>query len=247
MSLKQEQPQEQLQEHITFTYTNLRIGIAGLAIVLPFLLWIVGYLRSNLPLQESMSAYYHSGGGTTRDVFVGILCAVGVFLYLYKGYTNYENYALNLAGVSVVGVALFPMEWGCGNSCSKFSLHGTFAILFFLSIAYVCIFRASDTLKLIKNDNIRSFYSRIYPLMGIGMIVFPIITVLLTLVLQPTSEARSTVFFVEAVAIFIFASYWIFKSREIDLTHSEELASEGKLKITSPRLFRKASVQTTID
>lgn len=141
-----------LQRHITATYINLRIGVAALAIILPLVLWIGGRLLFDLPLQASMSAYYHAGDGAMRDVFVGVLIAVGAFLYLYKGFTILENTALNLAGLLLVGVALFPMDWNCGNACGGLSLHGTFAILFFLSIAYVCIFRASDTLDLIEDE-----------------------------------------------------------------------------------------------
>jgi hypothetical protein len=218
-----------LQKHISATYLTLRIGIAVLAIALPFVLWIGGHLRAALPLQESMSAYYHSGGGVMRDEFVGILFAVGAFLYLYKGFTTLENYALNFAGVFVVGVALVPMEWDCGDSCSRLSVHGTFAVLFFLCISYVCIFRASDTLGLMPDQTNVKHYKNAYKLLGLGMIASPAIAVLLTLILQPHSEARSTIFFVEAVGVLIFASYWILKSREIALSNSEQSAIEGTL------------------
>jgi hypothetical protein len=80
-----------LQAHITASYTTLRIGMGVLAIVLPFLLWIAGHLLADLPLQGSMSAYYHAGGGAVRDGFVGALFAIGVFLMLYKGFTAFEN------------------------------------------------------------------------------------------------------------------------------------------------------------
>ena len=218
-----------LKDHIAATYRTVRIGAAVLAIALPFVLWIGGHILADLPLQQSMSAYYHGGGGAMRDEFVGILFTVGAFLILYKGYTNLENYALNLAGVFLVGVAVFPMEWECDNSCSRFSLHGIFAVLFFLLIAYVCLFRASDTLGLIPDQAQVNRYKRAYTLMGLGMVASPAVAVLLSFVLQPHSDARSTIFFVEAVGVFIFGSYWILKSPEIARTKSERCASEGKL------------------
>ena len=49
---------------------------------------------------------------------VGILFVVAAFLYLYKGFTPFENYALNVAGVCALGVALVPMPWNrpqCSN------------------------------------------------------------------------------------------------------------------------------------
>ncbi|HYX15108.1 MAG TPA: DUF998 domain-containing protein [Nostoc sp.] len=220
-----------LQDHILAAYTNLRIGIGGLALILPFSLWAVGHSRSNLQLQDSISAYYHSGGGTTRDLFVGILCAIGAFLCLYKGYSLLEDWALNGAGIFLVGVALFPMEWNCDTSCSKWSLHGTFAILFFLSIAYVCICLASDTLTpdLMKKEYDRKKYGRIYKLLGLAMIAIPLITLLLTLIIPPGSGVRATIFWVETSGVVVFAVYWIVKSYEIYVTGTGKLAIEGKL------------------
>lgn len=235
-----------LREHMYAAYIALRVGIAVLAIALPFILWIGGYILAEMPLQASMSAYYHSGGGAMRDVFVGILFAVGVFLYLYKGFTTLENRALNLAGMFVVGVALVPMEWECGDSCSTFTLHGTLAILFFLSIAYVCIFRASDTLSLISDEPKAKRYKNTYRLLGLAMIASPAIAFLLKLVLQPHSEAASTIFFVEATGIFVFASYWIVKSREIALTNSEQSAIKGRL-TTRPYRIADAFKQIPVE
>ena len=90
---------EQLQKHITGTYTSLRWGLVAIAVTLPLILWIGGYLRQGLPLQGSMSAYYHN---SMRDVFVGALFGISACLYFYKGYSLWENRALNLAGISTV-------------------------------------------------------------------------------------------------------------------------------------------------
>lgn len=219
----------ELKEHVLATYLSLRRGIAWVAIVFPVLLWVGGVLRADLPLQQSMSAYYHAGGGAMRDVFIGVLVAVGAALFLYRGFTKLENIALDLAGVFIVGVAMFPMEWECAGPCRAVSWHGVFAVLFFLCIAYVCIFRASDTLSLIKDADRARRFRRGYRLMGLAMIASPAVAVLLTLFLQPRSEARSTIFFVEAVGVLVFAVYWMVKSREIELSDADQSAVEAKL------------------
>lgn len=85
-----------LRSHISATYYTLRKGLAVLALALPWVLWIGGHIFSDLPLQASMSAYYHAGGGVMRDAFVGIMFAVSFFLVLYKGFTYFENHAFNL-------------------------------------------------------------------------------------------------------------------------------------------------------
>lgn len=73
--------QEELHDHIFKTYTNLRIGIGVIALAFPLILWWAGLAISDIPLQGSMSHYYHT---PMRPVFVGVLFAIGVFLYLYR-------------------------------------------------------------------------------------------------------------------------------------------------------------------
>src|SRR5258705_1028077 len=157
-----------LQEHILGTYFDLRRGIALFGFALPVLLAGVGWILG-IPIQGSISAYYHATAiavscrvtatalpaGTLRNEFVGILIAVGAFLFLYRGFSRSENIALNLAGIFSVVVALVPTTWPtCGPD--RITVHGTAAVFFFLSIAYVCLFRARDTLSLIEDPNRRA-------------------------------------------------------------------------------------------
>jgi hypothetical protein len=206
------------------------MGMAIIAVVFPALLGLGGYLFEGLSLRGSMSAYYHSN--VMRDVFVGVLFAIGLFLYLYKGFGKLENYALNLAGIFAVGVAIFPMEWECGTDCKLITLHGVCAVLFFICIAYVCLFRASDTLDLVKDQIKEKRYRKIYKGLGIGMLLSPAIAVIMSLVLQYRAAERSTVFFVEAVAVWIFAIYWLTKSQELSSTDAEQLALDRKIETT---------------
>jgi hypothetical protein len=231
-----------IEEHIIETYSVLRRGIGYLAIALPIILAVGGFLLYKLPLQDSISAYYHAfvpttqppglfdvaGNGTMRNWFVGILWAIGVFLVLYRGYGRRENTALNIAGVLLVIVAMFPMDWICGTSCPKVSIHGVAAILFFLAIGYVCIFRSVDTLPLIQDVNTRAFYSRWYRTIGLVMWVFPLVVAVLEFFkLRPFGT--HTIFFIEAAGIWTFAAYWLLKSREIDRSNADEAAANGNL------------------
>jgi hypothetical protein len=63
-----------LDQHALATYFTLRRGVALIAIAFPLWLWIGGKLYAGLPLQNSMSAYYHAAldGKSMRDWFVGI-------------------------------------------------------------------------------------------------------------------------------------------------------------------------------
>ena len=100
---------ENLQKHVFSTYTHLRIGMITIAFLFPLLL-VVGGLWHGVEWQDSMSAYYHATVGATappmRVWFIGLLYALGVFLFLYKGFSKLENWCLSFAGIFAVGVGL---------------------------------------------------------------------------------------------------------------------------------------------
>lgn len=221
----------ELQKHMSGTYFSLRMGMGLLAFALPLLLGLGGWLYESEPLRCSMSAYYHSPA--MRDLFVGSLVASGMLLYLYKGFSRQENWALNLGGALAVGIAMVPTGPHCGESSGPFTLHGTFAVLFFLSIAYVCIFRASDTLSLVRDAEKAARFRTSYRVFGALMVVSPMIAAALAFALQAGRRGSSLVFFVETLAVFTFAAYWLTKSRELSATEAERLALEGKLQPAS--------------
>ena len=65
------------------SYLIMRALVGALGIALPFALVLIdgwGFDGHPFP-RTSLSAYYYSG---TRELFVGALCAIGVFLITYK-------------------------------------------------------------------------------------------------------------------------------------------------------------------
>ncbi len=214
---------KQLRNTILLAHVYLRIGIGMIALLFPLLLWLGGSIRSHTALQNSMSACYHK---SIRDLFVGILFALGSFLYLYKGFSRKENYALNCAGVLAVGIAVFPMDKPGGNDDTTFTapyMHTVCAIVFFLVISYVYIFRTADTLYLIQYRNHAVLFSLLYKIIGVCMIVFPCVAALLTYTQRHhfTSDNRPTIFAVELAATWIFSVYWLLKSVEIHITQAD--------------------------
>src|SRR5688572_10134890 len=123
-----------LQQHMASTYLNLRIGIAVIGAALPLLLWLGGAAGGEQHLLGSMSAYYYTH---MRDLFVGSLVSIGVFLYLYKGFSTKENWALNLGGALAVGIAMVATSIPGGALTLESRIHRIFSIAFFLCIAYV--------------------------------------------------------------------------------------------------------------
>jgi len=100
---------DELQKSILSTYFTLRMGIVVLSMMLPLILYFGGIWWGGIHnLATSISAYYGENGGTMRNWFVGILWTVGSFLYLYKGFSDFENVLLNFAGGFAVGIAMVP-------------------------------------------------------------------------------------------------------------------------------------------
>jgi hypothetical protein len=240
---------QELSDHISATYVALRRTLVVVAIFLPLVLSIGGYWIAREPLQSSMSSYYWGSDGAMRNWFVGCLFSAGALLYVYKGYTPLEDIALKLAGIMAALVALFPaakpIQDGNENAGGNpFSLHGIFAVSFFVFITYVCVFQASATLRLIDNVNRRKWYSRTYKTMGVAMLVSPIVAFLFTSVF---SLGDYRVFFVESFGVWVFAAYWALKSWEIHATQADEIIETRKILTTKPDgladIFRQASVR----
>jgi len=94
------------------------IGYIGL--VLPFLLIVLAVTRDGVERWrrlESISAYYYTGAVAA---FVGMLVALGLFLFTYRGYANKYRWADQVAAKTAAGaallVALFPTKAPLGVS-----------------------------------------------------------------------------------------------------------------------------------
>jgi hypothetical protein len=103
-SASQRRPEE---NELIISYMFLRKTVGWIGGLLPIVL-IVGnmiFVMSSRPY--SMSGYYYTG---MRNVFVGALCALGVFLVAYAGYDEVDRWITNIAGFCAIGVAFFPTK-----------------------------------------------------------------------------------------------------------------------------------------
>ncbi len=209
---------DNFHQHIRDTYFSTRLGIAIIGILFPLILWLIG-LQLGVELQGSISAYYHT---PIRNVFVGILFAIGTSLYLYKGYSTVEDFVLDGAGILAVCVALLPTSCPVEVECDTFTAplwHGISAILFFILIAYICIFRALDTLNQSQIEESRKkVYMIIYWILGVSMIALPLFSALW---LYLVNETGSLIFWVELAGVWVFSAYWIVKTIEINESQLE--------------------------
>ncbi|MGW4477073.1 hypothetical protein [Rhodococcus triatomae] len=85
------------------TYRYLRLATVVLVVSLATAI-LLATVRSGC-WRNSISAFYYSSVG---DVFVAVLCALGVGLIVYKGSSDTEDVLLNLAGFLAFVVAVVP-------------------------------------------------------------------------------------------------------------------------------------------
>lgn len=226
----------QIQDHIFSTYITLRYGMAVIAITFPLAIFLTGKYHG-IDLQNSLSAYYWASvnePAPVRNWFVGGLFALAAFFYLYKGFTHKENSALNLAALFAIGVATKPMKWPEMPNDHSFSVHGICAVLLFICLGYVMLFKSGETLKYIpeniptniSRERLISRYKAAYRLLGALMILSPAAAVVLSTIIGKPS---TTVFFIEAVGVVSFGLFWFIKSSEFELSKATRRALSGVL------------------
>jgi hypothetical protein len=91
---------------VSIDYLTLRKVVGCIGLLLPVgLLAGNSLVTSNLP--DSMSAYYYPD---VRNLFVGALCALGVFLISYAGFDDWDRWLTNVAGGGAILVAFLPTK-----------------------------------------------------------------------------------------------------------------------------------------
>src|SRR6478609_4598619 len=91
------------QFELNYLQIRRSVGILGIALPIAVSVGTLLFCKCGM-LLDSISNYYYSIMG---NVFTGILCAVSLFLYSYKGPDRIDNYASSLACVFALGVAFF--------------------------------------------------------------------------------------------------------------------------------------------
>jgi hypothetical protein len=89
---------------LVMSYLLLRFLVGVLTVSLPFVLilvnWALGY-----GFQPSLSGYYYT---PMRNIYIGALCAIGVFLICYYGYDLADRLITDFAGFGIILTAFFP-------------------------------------------------------------------------------------------------------------------------------------------
>jgi len=213
---------EPLDNEFVISYFKLRKAIGWLGLLMPIVVRVGARVWEGIPSNESISAYYYT---TMRDVFVGTLAAIGVFLFCYRGPDKQDNVLTNIAGLCAIGIGLFPtvptyhplilqrfpniLSPGCYNNHGYLGIHIYVVAAFFLLISYLTIFRFRKQSQpyLTKQKLSRN---KIYVVCGIVMVVM-----LVAIVAIKAINQQSSIFWPETIAIVAFGIAWLTKGQAI--------------------------------
>jgi hypothetical protein len=208
-----------MDKQLVFTYLEHRRAVGVIGILLPFVLWIGGWLIFDVGIQPSISDYYHT---PMRDVLVAALCVIGFFLFAYKGYrsTRHDDIVGNLACLFAVIAALCPTAPAEGaTTCEKIvgGVHAVSAILFFTMLIVFCLvlFTRTDPTK-VPTDR-KLMRNKVYKACGAVMAVC-VLLIIVSAVARESSAALASlnpVFWLEALAIWAFGVSWFVKGEAI--------------------------------
>lgn len=186
------------------------IGIIGIA--LPFVLALGAALIDGLGLQSSISAYYYT---VMRNVFVGSLCAQGVFLVSYR-YRRHDAVVSTLAGILIIAVALLPTSPVDPTPAqARLGLiHLLCAGGFYLLLAYFCLFLFTRTDPGAVPTPRKLARNRVYRICGVGVLIGVAGAGLSGLAGGPFDEWHA-VFWFETLAGIAFGTAWLIKGETL--------------------------------
>ena len=215
-------PQNSLNAELVISYLTLRKAIGFIGILMPIIVRVGAYFFEHIPSNDSISAYYYTG---MRDIFVGTLSAIGVFLFCYRGPNTQDNVLTNIAGVSAIAIGLLPTEPGyhplilknfpeimtsaCYRNHGPLGYHIFVVVTFFIIISYLTIFRFTKPSQpqITKQKKSRN---KIYILCGIIMLIC-----LGAIVILKGIWKNISIFWPETIAIVAFGCAWLTKGQAI--------------------------------
>jgi hypothetical protein len=221
--------ERQQPEVISYMTTRRAIGLLGM--MLPVALLLGGMALGYDTMMPSMSHYYYTYMVT---IFTGTLCAVGLFLFTYKGFGQLDDMATNFAGICAFGIALFPTgalpEALKQNSIYRTdihfpndTIHYIFAAAFFVTLALVSIFLFTQSSE--KNPTREKIIrNRIYRTCGVLMLLF-VALVPITAKMEALSKYNTT-FWLEMLSLWAFGFSWLTKGNLIQKDKPEPRPAE---------------------
>jgi hypothetical protein len=205
------------------SYLFLRQTVGWIGTLLPVVLLAGAAVTSNAR-PDSMSGYYYTD---MRNIFVGSLCALGVFLVAYRGYDDVDESITNVAGFAAIGVALCPTKpavctAGAGacpaSSVVRLStsqqvvgdVHLGLAAITLIALGLMALRFAKQSKQRFAAENL------VYRASGTTVLCCVLLAALSNLLPASVKGSSPWLFIFEAVAVFGFGVSWFVKGRTIE-------------------------------
>jgi hypothetical protein len=204
-------------QEMVVNYLIMRKSLGVLGLSLPVILIIGNLILSNSQvIMDSISEYYYTG---MRNVFVGLLCCIALFLFSYKGYGYLDDLLGNIGCISAFGVAFSQcgpdVIWRQFHPVTS-NFHYICAIIFFIVlIIFTFLFTRSrrklDWKKKAHKQKIRR--NIVYITCGIIMSLC-LLTLLMLFIFRVQLNFKYE-FWLESIVLFCFGISWLVKGEMI--------------------------------
>lgn len=195
------------------TVQRLRFGIGGIGLLLPPALplgnWIFArFGHSTAILPGSMSGSYYTG---TRNIFVGALCALGVFLIGYR-FNPRDDLWSTVAGVFAICVAMCPTAPDAPTAYQSAIgyVHLGSAAILLLSLAMFCLVSFRD-----PGAADRRARNRGYLAAGLLILAFLVVAVVAGATHWGRGWTPTPLYACEALSVWAFGAAWIAAAFEL--------------------------------
>lgn len=212
------------------SYLELRKVIGRVALALPFILAIGAPFLGHPGIQGSISLYYHT---EMRNVFVGVLFAIGFFMFTYNpGYKEVaDSRAGKLVWLFAILVALFPTfppEWPETIIPIRDVVYGwahqVFAAFLFGTLTYfsVKLFTLSAKERLDPIEDRKKILRNEYYVYGGYIMSACVLLMILYYIYQAGLDGAvdrlanySPVFWLETIGLWAFGLTWLIKGEGV--------------------------------
>jgi uncharacterized membrane protein len=205
-------PNQEDTGHVTITYFTLRKIIGFLAFFLaPVLVFGTFILDHTHEVKVSMSAYYWT---SMRNLFVGVICGISLFLFSYHGYKWYDSLASKLAGLFGLGIAFFRTSASDDKTDILSILHYVTSGIFLVILALMSFFlftKSKGTMTTQKKKR-----NKVYRICGI--VIFVSVALIPVAGLDGIWEKikfLKPTFTLETIALVAFGISWLTKGEAI--------------------------------
>ncbi|MGH3227426.1 MAG: hypothetical protein ACRDOA_02390 [Streptosporangiaceae bacterium] len=208
----------------------LRMAVGWLGTLLPIVLLAANPIALSIEhsscgwLPDSVSGYYYS---PVRNIFVGALSGLGLFLIAYVGTNLGDRVITDLAGLFGLGVALFPTRPMVTSppslTCQTVArvstreqvigdIHAVSAVLFLLFLAWMAIRFTNTNPAQPSPQKLRNMIYQICAIVILACVVAAVVTNFLPASWRPPFP---WLFLYEAVAIFAFGVSWFVQAQTL--------------------------------